>query len=95
MASEAGELALDAAVPPARVLPCKADDELAEFAVDARAARPARVGPILSDQAPVPGQESGGGDEAAAAQFAGEEPGQGGQEGSVGPGWAGWAELAA
>ena len=43
----------------------------------------------------VPGQESGGGDEAAAAQFAGEEPGQCGQEGSVGPGWAGWAELAA
>ena len=95
MESEAGELALDAAVPPARVLPCQAGDELAQFAVDARAARPARVGPILSDQAPVPGQESGGGDEAVAAQFAGEEPGQGGQEGSVGPGWAGWAELAA
>ena len=38
---------------------------------------------------------TGGGDEAVAAQFAGEEPGQGGQEGSVGPGWAGWAELAA
>jgi hypothetical protein len=95
MESETGELALDAAVPPARVLPYKAEDELAEFAVDARAATPARVGPFLSDQAPVPGQESSGGDEAVAAQFAGEEPGQGGQEGSVGSGWAGWAELAA
>jgi hypothetical protein len=58
--SEAGELALDAAVSPAGVLPCKADDELAEFAVDARAARPAGVGPFLTDQAPVPGQGSGG-----------------------------------
>ena len=93
--SEPGELALDAAVSPARVLPCKADDELAQFAVDARAARPVRVGPFLGDQASVPGQEGGGGDEAVAAQFAGEQPGQGGQEGSVGPGWAGWAELAA
>src|SRR6476469_7209781 len=76
--SEAGELALDAAVSPARVLPCQAGDELAEFAVDARAPRPVRVGPFLGDQAPVPGQEGGGGDEAVAAQFAGEEPGQGG-----------------
>jgi len=86
--SEAGELALDAAVSPVRVLPCKADDELAQFAVDARAARPVRVGPFLSDQAPVPGQEGCGGGEAVATQFAGEQPGWGGQEGSVGPGWA-------
>ena len=88
MVSEAGELALDAAVSPARVLPCKAGDELADFAVDARAGRSVWVGPVLGDQAPVPGQESGVGDEAVAAQFAGEEPGQGGQERSVGPGWA-------
>jgi hypothetical protein len=35
--SESGELALDAAVSPARVFLCKADKELTEFAVDARA----------------------------------------------------------
>ena len=34
-------------------------------------------------------------DEAVAAQFAGQEPGQGGQDGSVRPGRAGWAELPA
>jgi len=93
--SESGELALDAAVSPARVFPCKADNELTELAVDARATGSVRVGPFLGDQASVPGQECGGGDEAVAAQFAGEEPGQGGQECPVWPGWAGWAELAA
>ena len=84
--SEPGELALDAAVSPARVLPCQADDELAQLAVDARAARPVRVGPFLGDQASVPGKEGCGGDEAVAAQLAGQEPGQGGQECPVGPG---------
>jgi hypothetical protein len=93
--SEAGELSLDAAVSPAWVLSCQADDELTEFAVDARAAGPVRVGPFLGDQASVPGQEGGGCDEPVAVQFAGQEPGQGGQECSVGPGRAGWAELAA
>ena len=91
--SESGELSLDAAVSPARVLPCQPDDELAELAVDARTTRRARVGPFLGDQALVPGQQGGGGDEAVAAQFAGKEPGQGGQDGPVRPGRAGWAEL--
>ncbi len=93
--SEAGEFALDAAVSPARVLPCQPDDELAELAVDARATGLVRVGPFLGDQASVPGQEGGGGDESVAAQFAGQESGQAGQDGSVRPGGAGWAELAA
>jgi hypothetical protein len=93
--SEAGELALDAAVSPAGVLPYQADNELTEFAVDARAAGSVRVGPFSGDQASVPGQECGGGDEAVVAQLVGEEAGQGGQECPVGPGWAGWAELAA
>src|SRR3954468_18419839 len=39
-----------------------------------------RLRSLGSDQASVPGEECGGGDEAVAAQFAGEEPGQGGQE---------------
>jgi hypothetical protein len=93
--SEPGELALDAAVSPARVLPCKPDNELTQLAVDARAAGPARVGPFLGDQAPVPGKQGGGGDEPVAAQLAGQEPGQGGQDGPVRPGRAGWAELPA
>ena len=38
---------------------------------------------------------TGGGDESAAEQFMGQEPGQGGQECPVGPGRAGWAELPA
>ena len=42
----------------------------------------------------MPGQESGGGDESVAAQLARQEPGQGGQECPVGPGWAGWAQSA-
>ena len=93
--SESGELSLDAAVSPARVLPCQPDDELAELAVDAGTTGLVRVGPSLGDQASVPGQQGGGCDEAVAAQFAGQEPGQGGQECPVGPGGAGWAELPA
>ncbi len=93
--SEPGELALDAAVSPSRVVPCQPDNELTQLAVDARAARSVRVGPVPGDQAPVPGQERGGGDEAVAAQLARQDPGQGGQECPVGPGRAGWAELAA
>jgi hypothetical protein len=83
-------LAVSAAVSPQWVLPCRPDDELTQLAVEA-----VRVGPFLGDQAPGPGQEGGGGDEAVAAQLAGQEPGQGGQECPVGPGWTGWAELAA
>ena len=93
--TEAGELALDAAVSPARVLLCQADDELTKVAVEARATRRVRVGPSLGDQAAVPGQQGGGGDETVAAQLVGQDPGQGGQECSVGPGRAGWAELPA
>jgi hypothetical protein len=93
--SESGELALDAAVSPARVLPGQPDNELTQLAVDARAAWPARVGPLFRDQVAVPGQQGGGGDESVAAQFAGQESGQGGQDGPVRPGWAGWAELPA
>ena len=95
MVSEAGQLALDAPVSPARIVPGQPDDELAELVVDARTARLVRVGSFLGDQASVPGQQGGGGDEAVAAQFAGQGPGQGGQECPVGPGGAGWAELAA
>ena len=90
---ESSELALDAAVSPARVLPCQPDDELAELVVDARAAWRVRVGPFLGDQASVPGQQGGGGDEAVVAQFAGQDPGQGGQECPVGPGWSGWGRV--
>ena len=38
MESEAGELALDAPVSPARIVPCQANDEFAELVVDAGAA---------------------------------------------------------
>jgi hypothetical protein len=58
---ESGELALDAAVSPARVLPGQPDDELTELAVDAGAAGRGWVGPFLGDQAAVPGQQGGGG----------------------------------
>jgi hypothetical protein len=93
--SERGELALDAAVSPTRVVPCQPDNELAQLAVDARAARPVRVGPFLGNQASVPGKEGCGGDEAVAAQLAGQEPSQRGQECPVGPGRVSWAELPA
>ena len=93
--SEAGELSLDAAVSPARVLPCQPDDQLAQLGTNAGATGRARVGPSLGDQAAVPGQQGGRRDEPVAAQFAGQDPGQGGQESPVGPGWTGWAELAA
>ena len=93
--SQSGELTLDAAMSPARVLACQSDDELAELAVDPRAARSIRVGPFLGDQTSVPGQKRGRCDEAVAAQLAGQEPGQGGQECPVGPGRVSWAELPA
>ena len=93
--SESGEPALDAAMSPTRVLSCQPDDRLTDLSVDPRPARPARIGPFLGDQASVPGQEGGRCDEAMAAQLSGQDSGQGGQERPVGPGWAGWAELAA
>jgi hypothetical protein len=76
--SEAGELALDAAVSPPRILSCQPEDELAQLAVDARTTGRARVGPLLGDQTSVPGQQGGGCDESVVAQFAGHDPGQGG-----------------
>jgi hypothetical protein len=77
--SESGELALDAAVSAARVVPGQPDDELAQLGTNAWATGRARIGPFLGDQALVPGQEGGGGDESVATQLAGQEPGQGGQ----------------
>jgi hypothetical protein len=47
MVSESGELALDAAVSPARVLLCQADDQLTKLAVEARATGRVRVDPFL------------------------------------------------
>jgi hypothetical protein len=79
-------LTAHAAVSPARVLARQADDKLAELLINAGATGPVRVGPFLGDQASVPGQQGGGCDESVAAQLAGQDPGQGGQECPVGPG---------
>jgi hypothetical protein len=51
---EAEELALDAPVSPARVLPGQQPDQLMDLLRDGRPSGGVRVGPLVLDQAPVP-----------------------------------------
>jgi len=53
------------------------------------------VGPSFGDQAAVPGQQGGWGDDAMGPQRAGEQPGQRGQDRAVWPGQARSGHLAA
>jgi hypothetical protein len=58
--AETGELALDAPVPPARVLPGQLPGQRADLIGDRRASRGVRVGPFSLDKAAVPGEQGAG-----------------------------------
>jgi hypothetical protein len=93
--AQAGELALDAAVAPARILPGQLLDEFADVVWDGRASRGAGVGPFSLDQAPVPGKQGARRHEAVHAEAGGQQPGQGGEHGAVSPVWLWPGDLAA
>ena len=82
-AGRQGQLALDAPVSPARIITCQANDEFAELVVDAGAAGRVRVGPLLGDQAAVPGQQGGRGRILARA----DRNARSDQDGRAGPSW--------
>jgi hypothetical protein len=79
--AQAEELALDPAVPPFRVLPGKAQDQLLGLAIDRRSAGPpVRSGPLACDQLPVPSKERLRPDHERAPHLSGEQPARRGQE---------------
>jgi hypothetical protein len=82
---EAEELTLDAAVSPPRVLPGQPPDQLADLLRDRRASGGIRIGPLLLDHAPVPGKQCGGCHDPVQPQVPGEQPGERGDHGPVGP----------
>jgi hypothetical protein len=83
--AEPGEFAVHAAVSPGGVLPGQPQDQVADLLADGRAAGPARVRPLALAEAPVPGQQRSWRDQAMAAQSGGQQAGQRGQDGPVGP----------
>ena len=83
---EPREFVLDAAVAPGRILVCQAQHQSLDLVANRWTARSVRVGPSSGDQAAVPGQQGGGGDDPMLTQVAGEQPGQSGQDCPVRPG---------
>jgi hypothetical protein len=85
MNTKARQLALDALVAPAGVLPGQPDDQLLHVLVKRWPAGLAvRVGPGAGDQSAVPAQQRLGLDEEAGPAGSGERAADGGKEGSVG-----------
>jgi hypothetical protein len=83
--AQAGQLALDPLVPPARVLPRRLLDQHREPCVDRWPAAPAGIGPPPPDQTPVPAQQRARGHQPAQPQRSGQQPGQRGDHRTVGP----------
>jgi hypothetical protein len=93
--AESDKFTLDPAVPPERVLPCQTQHQSPDVVGDRWAARPVGVGPVSGDQSTVPGQQRGRRDDPMGLQRAGQQPGQGRQDGPVRPGEARPGHLAA
>ena len=90
------QLADDAQVAPAGVLPGQPDDQLDRLLRQGRASRSSvRVGPVPPDERPVPAQDRLGRDEERRPALPWHEPGQGGDECPVGPAEPGSCDLAA
>jgi hypothetical protein len=83
--AELEQFALDALVAPGRVLAGHLFDQGGDRVVDWWATGAVRVGPFLGDQAAVPPQDGGRGDQAVTAQHRGQAWDQRGEHGSVGP----------
>jgi hypothetical protein len=84
---QAEQFALDTPVPPPRVLPRHLLNEGAHPIRDLRPARRVRIGPFSVDKAAVPGQERARGHDPMQPQAIGQQPGQGGEYGTVSPVW--------
>jgi len=82
---QAGQFAPDAPVAPARVLPRQLLHQRADLGRGRRPSRPVRVGPILTDQAPVPGQQCARCHDPVQPQLPWQQPCQGGDHGTVSP----------
>jgi hypothetical protein len=80
---------LDALVAPGRVLAGQPLDQRGDGVVEGWATATVRVGPFPGDQAAVPPQDRGRGDEAMTAQDRGQASDQSGEHGSVSPVQAG------
>lgn len=93
--AEAGELTLDAPVSPARVLPGQPLDKVADVIGDWWPSDCVRVGPFTLEQAPVPGEQGGRGHDPVQPEVYGQELGERGDHGAVGPVQLGPGGLAA
>jgi hypothetical protein len=83
--SEAEELTLDATVPPPRVLPGQSPDQLPDLLRNRRAPGGFRIGPLVLDQAPVPGEQGAGCHDPVQPQVGGQQPRQRGDHRTVSP----------
>ena len=86
LVAEAGEFAVDASVSPGRVLGGQAHDQGAQAGGDGGSTGPDGLGgPAAGDELAVPAQDGGRGDEQPEASAVGEQSGEGGDQGAVGP----------
>ena len=83
--AEAKELALDTPVSPPRVFSGQLDGQLADLIGDQRASRRVRVGPLLLDQPPVPGQQGARCHDPMQPKASGAQPHQRGDHGAADP----------
>ena len=82
---ESEEFALDAPVPPAGVLPGELPDQFADLIRDRRAPGGVRVGPLVLDQTPVPGEQGPRCHDPVQPKVPGQQPCQSSDHGPVGP----------
>jgi hypothetical protein len=93
--AKAEQFALDPLIAPAGVIAGHPFDERGDLCVDRWPPMLMRVGPVPADQAPVPAQQRSWCDQPVGPQRLGEELGQRGDHGPVGPVWARlWAGAA-
>jgi len=83
--TQARQLALDAPVPPARVLQRQLLHQCPRLGWDRRPAQGIRIGPFPLDQAAVPGQQCARRHDPVQPQAPRQHPGQGGEHGTVSP----------
>lgn len=83
--TETEEFALHPAMTPVGIFPGQPEHQVTHLVTDPRAAGPVRIGPMPADQAAVPGQQGGRGDDPMLPQRAGQGPDQRGQHHPVRP----------
>src|SRR5215472_7225528 len=85
MMAETGQLAVDPAVSPGRVLTCQPQHQVADLLARSRPARRARVGPSAGEETAMPRQPGSRRNQPAATQCGRKQPSQCRQDGPVGP----------